>query len=67
MPRPVLQPLSWLGLGLQRILRPGRPPINVAKVFAREAYDTSAVTQLMEQVRARSLAAGESAAVPLDR
>jgi len=62
MPRPVLHPLSWLGLGLQRVLRPGRPPINVARVFAQEAYDTSATTRLMEQVRERSLVASASAA-----
>jgi hypothetical protein len=52
LPRVVLHPLSWLGLGLQRVLRPGVPAINVAKVFAPERYDASASEMLARQMSA---------------
>jgi predicted dehydrogenase/nucleoside-diphosphate-sugar epimerase len=40
LPTVVLVPLSWLAIALQKALRPGKPAINVAKVFAAQDYDT---------------------------
>jgi predicted dehydrogenase/nucleoside-diphosphate-sugar epimerase len=50
LPRGVLTPLSWLGMGLQKLLRPGSPPIDVAKVFARRIYDPGEVMRLWEEI-----------------
>jgi len=41
MPTPVLGALSLFALALQKLLRPGKPATNVAKVFASQPYDTS--------------------------
>jgi nucleoside-diphosphate-sugar epimerase len=41
LPTFVLVPLSWGAILLQKVFRPGRPAINVAKVFSVQAYDTS--------------------------
>lgn len=46
LPRFVLVPLSLLATGLQRLLRPGRPPISLARVFAVQGYDTSRIAAL---------------------
>lgn len=46
MPRFILHPLSWFAIGLQKVLRPGKPAINVAKVFTRIPFDTTAVANL---------------------
>ncbi|MDF0643651.1 MAG: Gfo/Idh/MocA family oxidoreductase [Nitrospira sp.] len=46
LPTVLLVPLSWCVTLLQKMLRPGQPPINVAKVFRVLPYDTSAVTLL---------------------
>jgi nucleoside-diphosphate-sugar epimerase len=40
LPTLVLHPLSWAAIALQKLLRPGKPAINVAKVFSQQAYDT---------------------------
>jgi len=39
LPMLLLHPLSWGALLLQKVLRPGRPAINVAKVFSVERID----------------------------
>lgn len=52
LPTPVLLPLSWAALGLQKALRPKRPAINVAKVFAAQRYDTSRIAALAPVVDA---------------
>jgi predicted dehydrogenase/nucleoside-diphosphate-sugar epimerase len=49
-PRLALVPASWAALGLQRALRPRQPAIDVAKVFAPEAYDTSRVAALADRI-----------------
>jgi predicted dehydrogenase/nucleoside-diphosphate-sugar epimerase len=49
LPTLVLHPLSWGAWLLQKALRPGRPPINVAKVFAPQRWDTA----LSREVAAR--------------
>ena len=46
LPRPVLLPLSWMALLLQKVLRPGRPAMNLARVFAVQAYDPRGIAQL---------------------
>ncbi len=48
---PVLIPLSWGAMLLQKVLRPGRPAINVAKVFSVPRYDTSRIAALAPRVR----------------
>ncbi len=50
LPRPVLVPLSWAAVALQRLLRPGRPAINPARMFAVPAYDTRGICRLNAQV-----------------
>ena len=50
LPTLVLVPLSWLATGLQKVIRPGKPAINVAKVFSVLPYDTSAIAQLAQSV-----------------
>jgi predicted dehydrogenase/nucleoside-diphosphate-sugar epimerase len=51
LPRPVLIPLSWLATAVQRLTRPGKPVITLAKVFAVQPYDTSAARALATVVR----------------
>lgn len=64
LPMPVLLPLSWGALLLQKVLRPGRPAINVAKVFAAQRYDTGRIAALAPRVEGRQRAAeGAPAAV----
>ncbi len=46
LPMLVIHPLSWFALGLQKLLRPGKPAMNVAKIFTVEAVDTSGATRL---------------------
>ncbi len=43
LPRAILVPLSWVATVAQKVLRPGKPAINVAKVFSVLPYDTSKV------------------------
>mgnify|MGYP006050965035 FL=1 len=50
LPRFVLVPLSWLATLAQKILRPGKPAIDVAKVFSVLPYDTSGIAKLAPQV-----------------
>jgi len=51
LPRPVLIPLSWTAFLLQKLLRPGRPAMSLARVFAVQAYDTAGITQLAARIR----------------
>ena len=46
----VLVPLSWMAIALQKLLRPTKPAINVAKVFARLRYDTRHISALAPDV-----------------
>ncbi len=43
LPRVALVPLSWGAIVLQKVLRPGRPAINVASVFAVTRYGTTGI------------------------
>jgi predicted dehydrogenase/nucleoside-diphosphate-sugar epimerase len=51
LPRPALIPLSWAALGAQKVLRPGKPAIDVAGVFAPERYDTALAARLDQRAR----------------
>ncbi len=46
LPTFVLVPLSWLAILAQKMLHPGKPAINVAKVFSALQYDTSGIATL---------------------
>ena len=46
LPRAVLLPLSWLAVAVQKIRRPRRPAIEIARVFSSQKYDTSRVREL---------------------
>lgn len=48
----VLYPLSWFALALQKLLRPGKPAMNIAKMFARLQYDTSLSAGLASAIKA---------------
>jgi len=48
----VLHPLSWFALALQKLLRPGKPAMNIAKMFARLRYDTSLSAGLASAITA---------------
>ena len=50
LPTFVLLPLSWLASVLQKVFRPGKPAINVAKVFSVQPYDTSIISKLCPTV-----------------
>jgi len=50
LPTAVLVPLSWLATLAQKVLRPGKPAIDVAKVFSVLPYDTSGIARLAPQV-----------------
>jgi predicted dehydrogenase/nucleoside-diphosphate-sugar epimerase len=50
VPRGILWPLSWMAIGLQKFLRPTVPAVNVAKVFARRAYDPGAALRIRQQI-----------------
>ncbi len=54
LPRFLLLPLSWMALMLQKLLRPRKPSINVAKVFSTLPYDTSAIAILSQRVNGPS-------------
>ena len=50
LPRMVLIPLSWLATVAQKALRPGKPAIDIAKVFSVLPYDTSRIARLAPRV-----------------
>jgi predicted dehydrogenase/nucleoside-diphosphate-sugar epimerase len=52
LPRGILWPLSWMAIGIQKILRPGSPAVDVAKVFARRAYDPTEALRVRRQIEA---------------
>jgi predicted dehydrogenase/nucleoside-diphosphate-sugar epimerase len=50
LPRFLLIPISWFALLVQKLLRPGKPSVNVAKVFSVLPYDTSAIAILSQRI-----------------
>ena len=53
LPTFVLIPLSWMATLAQKVLRPGKPAINVAKVFSVLPYDTSVIAKLASHLPRR--------------
>jgi predicted dehydrogenase/nucleoside-diphosphate-sugar epimerase len=51
---PVLQTLSGVAFVLQKLLRPRKPALSVAKIFARLKYDTSRIRALAPAIEAES-------------
>jgi len=51
LPRVILLPLSWCATVAQKLLRPGKPSINVAKVFSVLPYDTSTIAKIDSVMR----------------
>lgn len=51
LPQVILVPLSWFATLAQKILRPGRPTINLAKVFSVLPYNTSTVAEIDVMLR----------------
>lgn len=50
LPTPILVPLSWLATVAQKLVRPSKPAINVAKVFRVLNYDTSGISMLVSEL-----------------
>jgi len=46
LPTLLLVPMSWMAIALQKLLKPGKPAIDVAKVFSVQDYDTARVAAL---------------------
>jgi predicted dehydrogenase/nucleoside-diphosphate-sugar epimerase len=53
LPRFVLFPLSLVASAVQRLLRPGKSPISLARVFAVQQYDTSRIADIASALRSR--------------
>jgi predicted dehydrogenase/nucleoside-diphosphate-sugar epimerase len=51
LPWPVLVVLSGFGIVLQKLLRPSRPAMHVAKAFAPQRLDTSAVRRVRDAMQ----------------
>jgi predicted dehydrogenase/nucleoside-diphosphate-sugar epimerase len=51
LPPPILVPLSWIAIALQKVRRPRAAAVNVAKIFARIKYDTSSIAALAPRIR----------------
>jgi nucleoside-diphosphate-sugar epimerase len=49
-PRTVLHAGSSAAVGIQKLVRRGKPPIDLARVFASHPYDTQRVTDTMQVV-----------------
>jgi hypothetical protein len=47
----VLVPLSWFAFALQKMIRPGKPALSIAKLFGRLAYDTSSIARLAPAIQ----------------
>lgn len=56
LPTLLLHPLSWVAVLAQRVLRPGSPPINLARIFGVQRYDTGRVRALVELIAAEDAA-----------
>jgi predicted dehydrogenase/nucleoside-diphosphate-sugar epimerase len=50
----VLLPLSWVAFVLQKLVRPRRPALSIAKIFARLQYDNSRISALAPAIKAES-------------
>jgi nucleoside-diphosphate-sugar epimerase len=50
LPPPALGALSWLAIGIQKVMRPRQKALNVGKIFARLKYDTSRIAGLAPEI-----------------
>ncbi|HEX5436687.1 MAG TPA: Gfo/Idh/MocA family oxidoreductase [Gemmatimonadaceae bacterium] len=50
LPTVCVVPLSWMAIGAQKLLRPGKPAMNVAKAFASQRYNTARIARVEEQM-----------------
>jgi predicted dehydrogenase/nucleoside-diphosphate-sugar epimerase len=55
LPTVAVQVLSGLGIGLQRVLRPRKPAMNVARAFASPRIDTAAIQTLAHRMNGAHL------------
>jgi nucleoside-diphosphate-sugar epimerase len=53
LPQPLLAVISSCAVVAQRLLRPGRVPVDVAKVYAVDRFDTEAIRQLAARFEPR--------------
>jgi predicted dehydrogenase/nucleoside-diphosphate-sugar epimerase len=60
LPQPLLAVISSCAVVAQRLLRRGKVPVDVAKVFAVDRFDTAAIRQLAARFEPRSGAAPAS-------
>lgn len=51
LPRWTIRPLGLLALGLQKLLRPGGTPVDVAAVFALRQYDTTIARRVQRSLQ----------------
>jgi nucleoside-diphosphate-sugar epimerase len=59
LPRPLLAVISGCAVLAQRLLRPGRVPVDVAKVYAVDRFDTATIRQLAARLEPQHAAAPE--------
>ena len=59
LPSPLLALISRCAVVAQRLLRPGRVPVDVAKVYAVDRFDTATIRQLAERLEPQSAAPPE--------
>jgi nucleoside-diphosphate-sugar epimerase len=65
LPTAMVVPLAWFAIVAQRVLRPRRPAMNLAKAFASQRYDSSRVASIAPTVsRLFQSPAPEAAEVP---
>jgi predicted dehydrogenase/nucleoside-diphosphate-sugar epimerase len=57
LPTVLLIPLSWLAVLAQKILRPGKPAMNIAQAFASGRYDTTLVASIAQRMKELPVAA----------
>src|SRR5690606_736013 len=50
LPRPVLGTLSLVAVAAQKVLRPSKPAIHVARVFADQALDRSVIREIARRI-----------------
>lgn len=53
LPRWTVRPLGLFATALQKMLRPGSKPVDVAAVFGNRRYDTARVSQLEQELLSR--------------
>lgn len=60
LPFPVLRAVSLFATGLQKLLRPGKPPLNLYAAFKSEYYDSRVAATIIEATRSLQVKYGRS-------